>query len=87
MSIPTSIEKESLEAHVELCAIRYNSLEEKLDNVEARINNLEKLILEIKTSIATSTNDSNKQTISIFTSMMAVILSGFIGFIAHSIFK
>jgi len=32
MSITRDIEKESLEAHVELCAARYSSLEEKLDN-------------------------------------------------------
>jgi archaellum component FlaC len=31
------IEKENLEAHVELCAERYRRLEEKLENVETKM--------------------------------------------------
>jgi len=32
------IEKENLEAHVELCAERYRRLEEKLENVETKMS-------------------------------------------------
>jgi hypothetical protein len=35
--ITTSLEKESLEAHVDLCAIRYQNLENRLNVVERKI--------------------------------------------------
>ena len=44
MSSPTDIEKESLEAHVELCAMRYSSLEKRLDNIEQKVGTLQDLI-------------------------------------------
>ena len=94
MSTPTQIEKESLEAHVELCAIRYNNLETKLDNLEQRMDKLELHLVDIKNNltnnaIAAEKNvvDGNKQTISIFTTIMGVVLAGLIGFITHGIFK
>ena len=34
------IEKENLEAHVELCAERYRRLEEKLENVETKMGSV-----------------------------------------------
>lgn len=44
MSSPTDIEKESLEAHVELCAMRYSSLEKRLDTIERKVGTLQDLI-------------------------------------------
>jgi archaellum component FlaC len=43
----TDIEKKSLEAHVELCAERYNALENRLDHVDAKISNLSDMIREV----------------------------------------
>lgn len=86
MPTPTDIEKESLEAHVELCAIRYNNLETKLNNLEQRLDKLEIHIVDIKKSLNDSTNSSNKQTISIFQTVLGVLLAGLIGFIASGIF-
>jgi predicted nucleic acid-binding Zn-ribbon protein len=40
----TDIEKKNLEAHVELCAERYKSLEDKLDNLDQRVSAIEKKI-------------------------------------------
>jgi len=37
-SYSTQLEKESLEAHVDLCALRYQSLDKRLNDVEAKIN-------------------------------------------------
>ena len=52
MSSPTrDIEKESLEAHVELCAARYSRLEEKLDNLEGRVIGIETVLGEIRDTI------------------------------------
>ena len=44
MATPTDIEKENLEAHVELCAQRYTSLENRLTNIENKVGGLQKLI-------------------------------------------
>jgi hypothetical protein len=41
MSKTTDIEKENLEAHVELCAERYKQLESRLDAVESKIGTLQ----------------------------------------------
>ena len=40
-SVPTTqLEKESLEAHVDLCAIRYQNLDKRLTNVEKKIDEI-----------------------------------------------
>jgi hypothetical protein len=44
----TSIEKKSLEAHVELCAERYDGLNRRFDQVESRLDKLEIMVVEIK---------------------------------------
>jgi predicted nucleic acid-binding Zn-ribbon protein len=43
----TDIEKKSLEAHVELCAERYNQLEQRFEHVEGKMNSLESLLREV----------------------------------------
>lgn len=44
---PTSnLEKENLEAHVDLCALRYEQLDNRLTNVETKIDNIHKDITE-----------------------------------------
>ena len=47
----TQIEKKNLEAHVELCAERYDALESKLDTVEEKVNSLEISVGEVKNMI------------------------------------
>jgi hypothetical protein len=44
MANPTQIEKENLEAHVELCAQRYDALETRLTSVEKKIGTLQDTI-------------------------------------------
>lgn len=44
MSNPTDIEKENLETHVELCALRYGALENRLESVENKIGKLHSII-------------------------------------------
>jgi hypothetical protein len=46
-----NIEAESLEAHVALCAERYQSMNDKLDNLNDRVGKMETVIQEIKTYI------------------------------------
>jgi len=37
---PTSLEKESLEAHVDLCALRYEQLDNRLTNLETKVDDI-----------------------------------------------
>ena len=87
MSTTTEIEKQSLEAHVELCAVRYSNLETKLDNLEQRIDKLEVHLIGIKDALTNKVEGQDKQTIGIFLSIGGVILSALLGFIAHGLFK
>lgn len=47
----TDIEKESLETHVELCALRYSQLESRLHSIEEKVGKLADAIVESKTSM------------------------------------
>lgn len=41
---PTEIEKENLEAHVELCAQRYDALEKRLTRIEGKVAQLQETV-------------------------------------------
>jgi hypothetical protein len=83
----TDIEKKSLEAHVELCAERYRYLEEKLDSLEARSIENNKMISDIKIMVQTVVNKRNDQIISWGLGII-VALGGVIGwFITHYVIK
>ena len=60
---PTDIEKKSLEAHVELCAERYNQLEQRLDHVDARISSLNDIVREVHDMIQRMSEKRNDQII------------------------
>lgn len=44
---PLSMEKQSLEAHVDLCALRYQSLDTRLNKLERSIGKVEALVAEV----------------------------------------
>jgi len=46
MSDTTSLEKQSLEAHVDLCALRYEQLDGRLTNLETKVDVIHKDITE-----------------------------------------
>ena len=46
ISTTTELEKESLEAHVDLCAMRYESLEGRLSAIEVKVDHIHKDITE-----------------------------------------
>lgn len=81
----TNIEKENLEAHVELCAERYAVLAEryatlqaKLDSLGAEVKTLEGHMVFIRETIANSSSKQSKQLITIGTSLLGVLLGGMI---------
>jgi tetrahydromethanopterin S-methyltransferase subunit G len=64
MSGTTEIEKKSLEAHVELCAERYNALEDRIDNVDSKISSLSAVVREVHDMIQRMGNKRTDQLIS-----------------------
>ncbi len=49
---PTDIEKENLESHVELCALRYQNLETRLGTIETKVENLAGKIQDSQSSMS-----------------------------------
>ena len=72
---PTDIEKKNLETHVDLCAQRYQFLEDKLKSVESKVTSLEKIVSEVHDMLATITNKRNDQIIG----WGVMIIAGLIG--------
>lgn len=85
MSITRDIEKESLEAHVELCAARYSRLEEKLDNLEGRVIGIESVLGEIRDSVVRDRDNRNKQLINWAGAIIATLVTAS-GFLAYQLF-
>lgn len=63
MGEPTDIEKKSLEAHVELCAERYNSLDERLNSLNRKISAVETIVREVHDMIFIQSEKRNAQLI------------------------
>ena len=83
----TAIERENLEAHVELCAERYAKLETKLEAVEKKVESLESHIIAIRESLAGSGDRQSKQIIAIGTAIISVLITGIITLTVHLITK
>jgi len=49
---PTDIEKNNLESHVELCALRYQNLETRLTTIEAKVVSLAEKIQDSQSSMS-----------------------------------
>ena len=49
---PIDIEKTNLEAHVDLCAQRYDSLDKRLSSIEQKFDKLQELIEKSHNSMA-----------------------------------
>lgn len=83
----TNIEKNNLEAHVELCAERYEKLENKIQSVETKVERLETHVLEIKQALAGAGDKQSKQLIAIGTAIVSVLITGLITVLVHFINK
>jgi predicted membrane-bound spermidine synthase len=79
----TDIEKKSLEAHVELCAERYDQLDKRLIGVETRMEKIEGHIVDIKEAIEQSNNGQSKQLIAIGTTIIGVLITAIVALVIH----
>ena len=90
----TDIEKKSLEAHVELCAERYNALDKsyialhsKIESLSSKVERLDSHIVSIKESLAGNGDKQSKQLIAIGTAIISVLITGIITLTIHFINK
>lgn len=73
---PTDIEKENLESHVELCALRYQNLEARLGTIETKVGQLAEKI-----------QDSNNSMSKVIIGATATIVSGLLATVVTILMK
>jgi len=83
----TDIEKENLEAHVELCAERYKQLETKLSDLDERMTKVERHLVEIKDSISNKSGDTTKTIITIGTTVIGAMFAAIITLLINLVQK
>ena len=82
----TEIEKTNLEAHAELCAERYINLQDKLENLDSRMDTIEHSISEIKQLISGLKDQRNNQLIGWGVAVIGTLVSA-VSFLAYNLFK
>ena len=87
MAETTEIEKKSLEAHVELCAERYNALEARLDHVDARISTLSDIIREVHDMMQKMSEKRNDQIISWGLGIIGALTATTVYLVTQYVFK
>jgi len=83
----TEIEKKSLEAHVELCAERYNALEDKMNTMSQHISELCDMVKEVKSSVSKLTEKNNDRLISWGIGIIGFLSASTIYLISHYVLK
>jgi hypothetical protein len=87
MSGTTEIEKKSLEAHVELCAERYNALEDKMEIMATNITHLCDLVQEVKSSVSKMSEKNTDRLIGWGVAIIAFLGGSVIYLITHYVIK
>ena len=87
MAETTDIEKKSLEAHVELCAERYNALEQRLDHVDASISTLSDIIREVHDMMQKMSEKRNDQIISWGLGIIGALTATTVYLVTQYVFK
>lgn len=83
----TDIEKKSLEAHVELCAERYNALEDRLSAVNQNIAELCDMVKEVKSSVSKLTEKNNDRLITWGIGIISFLTASTVYLLSHYVFK
>jgi phage-related protein len=79
----TDIEKESLEAHVELCAQRYDAMKDNMERMETRLSNVENIVTDIKKMLAEKENQAYKKLLNIGIGIIGSLSTALLGLIIY----
>lgn len=83
----TDIEKKSLEAHVELCAERYNALEGKLSALDTKISGVSAMVKEVKDCVSKLTEKNNDRLITWGIGIIGFLTASTVYLLSHYVFK
>ena len=83
----TDIEKKSLAAHVELCAERYNALEDKMTVMNANIAHLCEMVAEVKASVNKMSEKNTDRLIGWGVGIIGFLFASTIYLISHYVLK
>lgn len=83
----TDIEKKSLEAHVELCAERYNALEEKLETLENTITGVAAMVKEVKEAVSKMAEKQNDRLIGWGVGIIGALGASVVYLVTHYVLK
>jgi hypothetical protein len=87
MAETTDIEKKSLEAHVELCAERYNALEDKMTAMSVNIAHLCDMVAEVKNNVSKLNEKSTDRLINWGVAIIGSLSASIIYLIANYVIK
>jgi hypothetical protein len=87
MAETTDIEKKSLEAHVELCAERYNQLEQQFKHVDNKIGRLEAIVREVHDMVQKMTEKRTDQLINWGIGIISTLMASTVYLLVTYVFK
>jgi hypothetical protein len=87
MAETTDIEKKSLEAHVELCAERYNQLDQQFKHVDAKISSLEVVIREVHDMVQRMSEKRTDQLIGWGVGIIGALVATTVYLVTHYVIK
>ena len=76
--MPSAIEKQSLEAHVEICSERYGYLEENMERIESRLTVIEQQLDEIRHNLLVNEKNRYKSMWVFSGSLMAALITSLV---------
>ena len=76
--MPSAIEKQSLEAHVEICSERYGYLEEYMERIESRLTVIEQQLDEIRHNLIINEKNRYKSMWVFSGSLMAALVTSLV---------
>lgn len=83
MTKTTDIEKESLEAHVELCAQRYDAMTVKMNGFEERLDSVESMLKDIKSMLQEKETQAYRKLISLGITLIGSLVTTMIGLVLY----
>jgi hypothetical protein len=87
MAETTDIEKKSLEAHVELCAERYNQLDQQFKHVDAKISSLEVVVREVHDMVQRMSEKRTDQLIGWGVGIIGALVATTVYLVTHYVIK
>jgi hypothetical protein len=78
-----NIERTSLEAHVDLCAERYENMQGKIETMETRLQKVETIVSEIKTLLIEKETLAYKKLVGLGIGIIGSLLTALLGLIIY----